>query len=350
MPLRHFSWPVNKVTDADPPELAPISTAERVVNLDVLRALALFGVLMVNLLTEFRVSIFEQFLGPASGSIWDRITDRFVAVAVESKAFALFSLLFGMGLAIQNQRARERGGSFGRYVTRRMGALFAIGVVHLVFVWNGDILTEYAIAGALVAPLIGRSRGVLLVAAAFLVAVYVAPLPYPEPFADADAIAAHVAEANRVYARGGVREILAFRVHELRPILALDFSVLPRTMGLFALGAWIWRAGIFQRPEEHRRLLRWTCAAGLVLGGGAALYAGGLLTEGAPHLGPWGGVLDGLGTITLALGYAAAVALAFERPGVRRLLALTAPLGRMALTSYLTQSVVLGLVFYGCHG
>jgi uncharacterized membrane protein YeiB len=54
------------------PSLEPVAVEERLANLDVLRALALFGVLIVNLLAEFRVSIFEQFFGPASGSLGSR--------------------------------------------------------------------------------------------------------------------------------------------------------------------------------------------------------------------------------------------------------------------------------------
>lgn len=70
--------------------------------IDVLRGVAIFGVLSVNLITEFRVSLFQQFLQPImGGSRLDRMVDAVVSVGMELKAFALFSLLFGVGLAIQ---------------------------------------------------------------------------------------------------------------------------------------------------------------------------------------------------------------------------------------------------------
>jgi uncharacterized protein len=327
--------------------LSPVAGGDRLASVDVLRALALFGVLIVNLLTELRVSIFEQFLGPATGSALDRALDRFVALAIESKAFVLFSLLFGVGLAIQRERAREAGRAFGRHVARRMGALFIIGLVHLVLVWNGDILTEYAVAGLLMAPLVGLSRRVLLALALVFFVIFVAPLPYPEPFADRDAIAAHIAAATRAYANGGLREVLAFRVHELPPILALDLSALPRTLGLFALGAWVWRAEIFQHPEKQRLLLVVTAIVGLTLAGGVTVMTSGVFLEAPRGLGAWGGVLDGFSVIVLALGYGAAFLLLYQQQLARRLFAPLAPLGRMALTNYLTQSVVFGIVFYG---
>lgn len=78
---------------------------ERLASIDILRGVALFGVMAVNLVTEFRISIFQQFL-PADRalSMSDRIAEAFVSQALEMKAFALFSLLFGVGLAIQFER------------------------------------------------------------------------------------------------------------------------------------------------------------------------------------------------------------------------------------------------------
>jgi uncharacterized protein len=326
---------------------APVAATERLASLDVLRALALFGVLIVNLLTEFRVSIFEQFLGPAAGSPWDRRIDRAVAVAVESKAFVLFSFLFGVGLAIQVDRARRAGRAFGPQIARRLGTLLALGLVHLVVIWNGDILTEYAVAGAFVALLVGLPRPWLLAVAAILLVVYVSPLPFPDPFPTPDALALHVAEANRAYGGGGFATVLSFRIHELPPILALDLAVLPRTLALFALGGWAWRIGIFERPAEYRRLLGTTAGLGLLLGGLASAWIGGLLGDTQPGLEAWRSLIDRLGPMALALGYGAGLLLLFELPIARRALAPFAPLGQMALTNYLSQSVIFGFVFYG---
>ena len=90
----------------------------RIESIDVLRGIALFGVLIVNLITEFRVSIFEQFLpGSSAQAGTDRLVERVVAVGFSSKAFCLFALLFGMGLALQFDRLRQTAarttGSFG---------------------------------------------------------------------------------------------------------------------------------------------------------------------------------------------------------------------------------------------
>lgn len=328
-----------------PGPLHPSADVDRLKNLDVLRALALLGVLLINLVTEFRVSIFSQFLGPATGSAADVRIDRALTIFVESKAFVLFSLLFGVGLAIQLDRSRAAGRHFRKYVLRRLGLLLVIGLVHLVLVWNGDILTEYAVAGLLFAPLVMLPAWALLALWAGWMVLFVLPVPYPALF-PAGGMASHLLAANQTYAHGTFIEVLSFRVHELRPMLILDLTALPRTLALFALGAWIWRAGIFQQPRRHPLLLGGACLLGIPLGALACLTTGGALGE-ASWLGAWRDVADSLGSVLLAFGYAAAFVLLFELAGPRALLSRLAPLGRMALTNYLAQSLVLGWVFYG---
>src|SRR5690242_10767176 len=84
---------------------APVAPSERIDGIDILRGLALFGVLVINVVFEFRVSIFAQFLSPAAtDSAIDRALNSFLAAAIELKALALFSFLFGVGLTIQFER------------------------------------------------------------------------------------------------------------------------------------------------------------------------------------------------------------------------------------------------------
>jgi uncharacterized protein len=87
----------------------PVGPSNRIECIDILRGLALFGVLAVNVVFEFRVSIFEQFLPPAqAASLADRALQQFLKAAVELKALALFSFLFGVGLAIQIDRLSSK--------------------------------------------------------------------------------------------------------------------------------------------------------------------------------------------------------------------------------------------------
>ena len=171
---------------------APVSPQDRIEAIDAVRGVALFGVLIVNLVTEFRVSIFQQFLGPPPGGGADLIAERLVALGFQSKAFCLFALLFGIGLAIQFERLSVAGRPL-YWLSRRLAVLLGFGLVHLVFIWNGDILTEYALAGFVVLPLLLlRARTLLLAALAFLAAYAGAPALYSIDWPGAAELRAHV--------------------------------------------------------------------------------------------------------------------------------------------------------------
>ena len=176
---------------------------QRIDAIDVVRGLALFGVLAINLVTEFRVSIFAQFL-PKTGTLppLDAAVETVLSFALNSKAFALFSLLFGIGLAIQFDRL-GRNARRTVLLVRRLAVLLAIGLAHLFLVWNGDILTEHALAGFVVLPFLFGSRHLLAVATLLCLGLYLTMQPPPAlSLPDADWMRQHVAEADRVYRTG----------------------------------------------------------------------------------------------------------------------------------------------------
>ena len=200
----------------------------------------------------------------------------------------------------------------------------------------------YAILGALAAVLLGLPVRVLLGVALLLFVVQVLPLPYPLAFSSSEATLAHIAEARRVYGTGSFAEVARFRIGEVRPIAALLFYIAPRTLALFLLGACAWRAGIFGVPTAKRPFVRAVAALGLASG-----CAAGWSAIHRVNFGAWNDALYVWAGLFQALGYAAAVVIAFEHARAARVLSVFAPLGRMALTSYLTQSVVLSLLFHG---
>src|SRR5205823_6051483 len=158
---------------------------------------------------EFRISIFERFIGQVSvGSSLDRTIERFLMFAVDSKAFTLFSILFGVGLAIQFERL-ERSPRRAHLLVRRLAVLLAIGLLHLLLIWNGDILTEYALAGFIALPFLWGPRWLLAAGSALLLGLYLTAPPVLS-FPDVVWLREHISEANRVYGMGGFRDIAAF--------------------------------------------------------------------------------------------------------------------------------------------
>jgi uncharacterized protein len=335
-----------ETTAAAAPSASAVSPEQRVAPIDVLRGIALFGVLTVNLMNDFRVSIFQQILGVSTArGESDRLVERIVALGFSSKALCLFSLLFGVGLAIQFGRLSRYGHPL-YWLFRRLAVLLAFGLIHLLLIWNGDILTEYAIAGLVVLPLLLVRSSVLWVAALALLALYAAGpiLLYSIPYPDADTMRAHVARANQVYPLGSLAEIWRFSLGELRLIFPFHIFVFPRTLALFLLGALLWRSGMLERLADFK--YRMLAAAAVAIGSGAAMMAAdayGFLAESLAVR----GVAANLAPVILALGYGAAVLALTQLPATGRALSVFAPIGRMAFTNYLMQSFILGYIFFG---
>src|SRR6266481_3152318 len=257
------------------PAQGPVAPSSRIEGIDVLRGLALFGVLAINILFGFRVSIFEQFLPPA-GTIpaIDRALRDVLVAAIELKALALFSFLFGVGLAIQFDRLTNNPRRL-TLLMRRLAVLLAIGTAHLFLLWNGDILVEYAVVGLVVLPFLFCPRWLtLLVAAASLVLFLTMPLlPPVVQFPSHFWIFEHIAEATRAYGDGGFLDVLAFRVREIPAMFTLLVLIFPRTIALFLFGALAWRSGILRRASEHKSLLLSIAIGGVLFGGALTVTA-----------------------------------------------------------------------------
>lgn len=301
----------------------------RIAALDAVRGAALFGVLMVNLLTLFRVSLFEQFLPldlqfrpPGGPTTADLVVAQLTQIVLEWKAVTIFSVLFGVGVG-----ALAEGAPAGQLVRRQLW-LGVVGLVHLVFLWNGDILALYAALG-LIVVVVRTLRAAWLVALALgLIAGWLA-LPWPFP---TEGLAQHVAAANQAYGRGTFTEVLAFRVDELRLVGWLLLSISFRTLALMLLGLAAWKTRVFSR--DGATLRRVLIVSGAVSLGIVAVRR--VRFEQPAHLDELANLLAGLGVGSLLFSLA-------ERrsfPGLESF-------GRLALTNYLSQSVVFGALFYG---
>ena len=269
-----------------------------------------------------------------------------IVLALHTKGFILFSLLFGVGLAIQFDRLAGNDRRFA-LMLRRIAILLAIGLTHLFLIWNGDILTEYAIVGFAVLPFLYGPQWLLAAASVLSFALYLAMplLPPIMPLPNGAWIAHHVEEARRAYGAGSFNDILAFRIREVPYIAPLHVYALPRTFGLFLLGALVWRTGFFRRPISSKSLVVAACVA---------LAVGAWMTIAAEKGEAFGWLLDrprryvaqSLSQLVLAFGYGATIILLAENTLGRKFVGWAGPVGRMALTSYLVQSIVLSCMFY----
>ena len=336
----------NKSASATP--VKPVADCERYVTLDALRGLALLGVLLVNDLDFFRVSLFDQIRLFHTHPGWgNHLVDVLVAGLLDFKAFTLFSLLFGVGIGIQTERLATRDVGASRLLARRFAVLLGFGLFHMFLISNVDILSLYATCGLLLIPLLRCP--VALLAPLGLVAIALAfTLPFGGIFPSEKMMHEHAEVATSVYSMGSFNEILVFRWHETwQFILPLLLSVLPRTLGVILLGIAAWRVGILQRPDRYRR---WLIAVALGAGSLGGVATGLVVFRKSSGQAVLGGIssalLEASSYVPLAFGYASAFMLWMANRRGGNLIRSLAALGQMSLTNYLAQSVILGLIFY----
>ncbi len=328
-------------------EWRPVVESERFTVLDLVRGLALFGVLLVNLLYFFRVSLFDHILRFHSHpGLLNHAVDYVVAELIEFKAFDLFSLTFGIGIGIQAERAMRNGVGAELFLLRRLSILLAFGLAHLLLISNVDILCLYAVCGLLLIPLLRLPAAVLAIVG--IAAIYLPPVvSIGPPFPPEAALRAHIAAANRIYSGGSTLAIIEFRWHETATlILPLLVLTAQRVFGLMLVGVAMWRSGIIREPGRHRVLLRFVCAAAAVVGLVNTTVEV-VEQSGGDRVAIWP-VFQALGShVPLAFAYGSAALIWRRSPASARVMAPFAAAGRMTLTNYLGQSIVLGAVFYG---
>jgi uncharacterized protein len=132
------------------PRAMPVSSAERYYSVDVLRGFALLGILAMNIVAFAWPG--RAYGNPMSGGGFegiDRVVWYFNHLVFETKMMTIFSMLFGAGLVLMDQRAEARGASIRGVYFRRVLWLLVIGLVHAYLIWYGDILVLYAECGLL---------------------------------------------------------------------------------------------------------------------------------------------------------------------------------------------------------
>ena len=127
-------------------QINPISTQERIEILDVLRGLAVGGILVGNMQWFSGYGFMPELLA-AQSPLADRVTNFLVHFFVEGKFYSIFSFLFGIGFALQISRAETRRDRTTSLFKRRLFWLLVIGLLHAYLLWAGDILSIYALMG-----------------------------------------------------------------------------------------------------------------------------------------------------------------------------------------------------------
>ncbi|WP_232700039.1 DUF418 domain-containing protein [Brevibacillus daliensis] len=140
-------------------KLQPVSNKERIVSLDIIRGIALFGIMLINVPAYI---FYTSDIPPIDYSGLNGVLHTLYLIFVEKKFFSIFSFLFGAGFYIFISRAEKRGDRYYVRYIRRLLALLVFGIIHIIL-WWGDILAFYAILGFFLLPFYKRRPRTILI-------------------------------------------------------------------------------------------------------------------------------------------------------------------------------------------
>lgn len=337
----------------------PIAEGARADALDALRGFALLGILISHI-PDFSG---HALLTPAGQLALDRTgLDTGAALLqdflIRGKFYSLFSLLFGIGFSVQLDSAARRGADFARHFARRLTVLLGIGIVHACL-WYGDILADYALIGFALIPtrhwttrkLAGAVAVVFAVRLFWPIAVYLL-MSSTAPTVGSGDPDADFRTLNAAFGSGDLQAVFLANLSLVR-IKLLQIVYDGRAisiLAMFLLGTWAGRLGLYRNLPHHQALfgrLFGICApVGLI--GNVLLTPLHAVTPAFPPTAMWvvEGMLYALAVPAMAIAYACGFAWLWSHGG-RGLLSRFAPAGRMALTTYVSQTGIGIALFYG---
>jgi len=350
--------------------MEPVRAPERIEVIDILRGIAIFGILLVNMPffnSSFFFSLTDVVQWPEVG---DQLVKNMIHFFAESKFYSLFSFLFGLGFSIQMTRAAKKSSSFGRFFSRRLLILLVIGQPHAHLLWNGDILTIYAVVGFALLLFRKRSPRTLIIWAVILIMIPVmfqvamttlmelgrldpqAAQEIEKALSQAVVQYEELAEnASEVYSSGSYGEIMQTRRSELWFFYMIClFAVIPNVLAMFLLGLYVGRQEIHIHVSANLPLIRRVLIAGLIIGVPTNIIYTLCSNLGNPVDSPRLALASGLaiaaGAPALCLVYLSFITLLVQGESWKKRLSPIAAVGRMALSNYLLHSVVCTTLFY----
>jgi uncharacterized protein len=332
--------------------------------MDVLRGVALFGVFVMNFSAFSAAPIMatEQQLLSLPTAAWDFALLDVLRWLVMDKANTLFAFLFGLGFYLQMRRVEARGADFERLYKRRLTVLLIFGSVNLFFIWTWDILHLYALSGFILLALRRLSTRDLLGIGLILALVgrtgqkalaEFGPegswMGLPGGYADEDVLVRQqLSESGDYLAIVGNFFDWVF-VDYIASGMILGW--LCYALGRFLIGAWVGRHGWIGRAKDllpgWRRVRNWGLLVGLLCEGVAVMLSQASWLPDWEHREFYADCTHLFSAPVLTAGYVGGIVVGYESGLLRRWLVPFAWAGRMALTNYLAQGVLIGLVLFG---
>lgn len=334
----------------------PVRDNQRIESLDIMRGIAVLGILLVNMKSfsgpdsPIRALSYEYFDQPYN--VWTNVLLEFF---VQGNFITMFSFLFGFGIVLMAQRAADHDRSFAPVFLRRQFVLLIFGILHVLLFWYGDILITYALVGLLMLLFYRLPKNVLLITGLVLITAYslfMTILTYDFwtsgsaltfQSAQNDYHEQEISRSIQIYSEGSFSEIIQERIKEWTDLNRYFLFFIAGLLPMFLFGAYAAK----KRTFTNKGLWKiWVLT--LVLGPGSKL----LPVIFFPSKGEdwrydtamsWGYEFGGA---MMSIFYICSIVLLYRSGRCKHLFILFQYTGRMAFTNYLTQSIIATTIFY----
>lgn len=349
----------------------PVKAANRIVYLDILRGISIFFIFSANIVWFSGYFDFPaESMFPAASFPFDKGFELLMHTLVDGKFYSIFSLLFGIGCAIQYDSLIKLNKPFAPFFRRRMCWLLVIGLVHLIFFWDGDILTLYALLGLVLIWFVKLESKYLLRWGAVLIAlpllnwlvIHSVGWNYPAYLFDLNvqynqylglpiykwkgtAMSDYLAHIKSDNLLDYFKVNIGNTINRFAAILEEGRAF--KVLGIFIIGLWAGRKILNEDLLNNTSFLKKVAIWGICIGLPISISRT-WIANFSNHDEFWSFMKTlsyALGTVPLALSYTAFLALIYKNN--MRFLNLFAPVGKMALSNYLLQTVLATTIFYG---
>jgi len=352
--------------------LSPVRADEREIFMDVLRGFAILGIFIANLGSGFSwYNESANLTGPLLLPKWDHQIAFLHHMFIEGKFYSIFSLLFGWGIALQFKRADAKGFNALPIVRRRLLFMLLLGAVHLL-IWPGDIVFFYALLGFILLPLRKFSNKTLVICGSILILSPILLYAAKSHWLWLNAPAGLLYQTGEQLDKRllGVKpgtDYIAVAMNAswwdiLKGNIAGFFyrygylffvSRVPKVLGMFMIGYALGRSDFYKNIDKHKKTIYIIIAAGLLIGLPANYYLARYMTYfmndywNLKAKGLYQTIVYALGVAPLAMAYTGLFMLSFQTTAGKKILSILAPVGKMAFSNYMMQSLIGNFVFLG---
>lgn len=347
----------------------PIQPNERIKRVDILRGIALLGILLVNMAFFSSPIVYMEAVGvERSEHMIDKIVESGIQFFAEGKFYPMFSFLFGLGFMIFIQRAEQKGLKPVRLYLRRVFILLIIGLIHAFFIWAGDILVIYSLLAFVLVLFRNLQPKALLIWAFILliIPVIMTALLFSLMFlgnmlideselalqnkAYLDNFHTLISQSLMAYGEGSFTDIFSQRATDLGYMYQSAILFVPTILAMFLFGVYAVKKNVFRNVADHltwiKKVWLWSMIIGLPL---AFLQLTSSLSVDPTKtsfndMGYMIGYL--LGGPSLCFFYITSFILLTQKEIWVQRLASVGAVGRMALSNYLFQSLACTTIFY----